>query len=53
MHVRHETDGPVFEEMEMQLEAIASMQGMTDVFQLAGADIFRVHAVVRLTGAIA
>lgn len=40
--VRSETEGPTFDDMEMQLEAIASMTGMEDVFHLKGAEIYEV-----------
>lgn len=42
-----ETEGPVFEAMDMQLEALASMQGMSGVFKLQAADIYRVRSVER------
>lgn len=42
---RSETEGPTFEAMDMQLEAIASMQGMEDVFKLQAADIYRVKSI--------
>ena len=45
-----ETEGELFEDMEMQLEAIASMQGMADIFVLRGADVFEVLEVEQLTG---
>ncbi len=35
-----ETESDLFEQMEMQLEAIASMQGMEDVFKLKAAEVF-------------
>jgi hypothetical protein len=46
--VRRETEGPVFEEMEAQLEVVASLTGMMGVFQLRGADIYEVLAVERM-----
>ena len=42
---RSETDGDVFDQMEMQLEAIASMTGMSDVFKLHAADIYKVKSI--------
>lgn len=42
---RTETEGPLFDNMDIQLEAIASMTGMTDVFQLRGADVYEVLSV--------
>jgi hypothetical protein len=47
---RSETSGPVFETMEMQIEAIASMVGMAGIFKLRAADIFRVTAVTKTVG---
>ena len=41
-HVHTETDGPVFEAMRTELEAVASQTGMGDVFRLRGADIYHV-----------
>jgi hypothetical protein len=40
-----ETEGPIFDELDMQIEAIASMTGMSDVFKLKAADIYRVTSV--------
>ena len=39
------TDGDLFENMKMQLEAIASMTGMEDVFKLKAAEVFEVKKV--------
>jgi len=44
-----ETDGDVFDQMAMQLEAIASMTGMEDVFKLKGAEIFEVYGAEKIT----
>lgn len=43
-----ETEGPTFDEMDMQIEAIASMTGMSDVFKLKAADIYRVTSVEKI-----
>lgn len=51
--IRRETEGELFEDMEMQLEAIASMSGMEDVFELKGADIIEITKVEKVTMAIA
>lgn len=47
---RSETSGPIFDTMDMQIEAIASLVGMKGVFKLLAADIFRVRAVHRTVG---
>ena len=40
-----ETEGELFDEMDMKLQAIASMPGMTGVFELQAADVYRVLSI--------
>jgi hypothetical protein len=42
---RSETEGPTFDAMDMQIEAIASVTGMSGIFKLRASDIYRVISV--------
>jgi adenylate cyclase len=44
-YLRTETEGPLFENMKARLAGIASHTGMSRVFRLQGADIYRVHGI--------
>ena len=44
-HKESKTNGDLFDNMTMQLEAIASMTGMEDVFKLRASEIFEVVKV--------
>lgn len=46
---RSETEGSVFEAMDMQIEAIASNTGMAGIFKLRASDIYRVLRVEHMT----
>lgn len=41
-YLRSETTGKLFDEMNAQLEAIASMMGMENVFKLKSADVYKI-----------
>ena len=45
-----ETSGPVFEALDMQIEAIASIVGLKGIFKLRSADIYRVISVTKNVG---
>ena len=45
---RTESEGELFDEMDMKLEAIASMSGMSGIFELKGADIYKVLSISNL-----
>jgi hypothetical protein len=42
-----ETSGPVFDALDMQIEAIASIVGLKGIFKLKSADIYRVLSVTK------
>ena len=46
-YLRTESEGPIFDAVEANLDAIASMTGMTGVFRLRGVDIHGVLAASR------
>jgi hypothetical protein len=45
---RTERRGPVFEELRTDVDAIAALQGMQDVFKLRAADLYRVLHIDRI-----
>ena len=45
-----ETSGPIFDSLDMQIEAIASLVGLKGVFKLKSADIYRVLSVTKNEG---
>lgn len=47
-YLRTEESGPLFESMKAKLAGIASHAGMTGVFRLRGADVYRVHDITQL-----
>ena len=49
-YLRTEQAGPLFESMRAKLSGLASHTGMTDVFQLLGADVVRVRSVTQVPG---
>jgi adenylate cyclase len=49
-YLRTETTGPLFEKMKAKLAGIASHTGMSGVFRLLGADVYRVVEVETVPG---
>jgi len=49
-YLRTETAGPLFENMKAKLAGIASHTGMSGVFRLQGADLYRVLEIVAVPG---
>ena len=47
-YLRTETEGPLFERMKAKLAGIASHSGMSGVFRLRGADVYRVLGIERV-----
>ncbi|MEC4749440.1 GAF domain-containing protein, partial [Methylomicrobium sp. Wu6] len=53
LHIRYlhtETSGPLFETMRAKLAGIAAHTGMSNVFRLLGADLYRVLDIERVPG---
>ncbi|HEY6078919.1 MAG TPA: GAF domain-containing protein [Polyangiaceae bacterium] len=51
-YLRTETAGAVFERMRAKLASIANATGMTEVFKLRGADIYRVERIEQMPGRV-
>jgi adenylate cyclase len=49
-YLRTESEGPLFEVMKAKLAGIASHTGMAGVFQLLGADVYRVLDIEQVAG---
>lgn len=49
---RTETEGPLFEQMRSDLEAISVLMHMEDVFVLRGADVYEVSEVEALSATV-
>jgi hypothetical protein len=46
---RRERRGPLFEQLSRDIDAIAALTGMADVFKLKSADVYRVVAIEPIT----
>jgi adenylate cyclase len=51
-YLHTETDGPIFQQMRTNLEAIAQVSGAVDIFRLRGVDIHRVGRCDAVTAAV-
>jgi adenylate cyclase len=51
-YLRTETEGPLFERMKAKLAGIASHSGMSGVFRLRGADVYRVLGIEPVPGRV-
>jgi adenylate cyclase len=51
VYERTETDGPLFQRMRTNLDAVAAHEGMANIFRLKGTDVCRVEAVSPLPSA--
>jgi adenylate cyclase len=49
-YLRTETEGPIFESMRANLEAVSAEQGMEGTFRLRGVDVYRVERCVPAPG---
>jgi adenylate cyclase len=49
-YLRTDTSGPVFERMRAKLSSIANAAGMSELFKLRGADLYRVESIALLPG---
>jgi adenylate cyclase len=49
-YLRTETSGPLFERMKAKLAGVASHEGMSSVFRLRGADVYRVAGIEEIPG---
>lgn len=47
-YLHTQTSGPLFERMKARLSGIASHTGMSEVFRLKGADLYRVEGIVHV-----
>lgn len=52
-YLRTESEGPLFERMKARLAGIASRSGMSAVFRLRGADVYRVGGIEAVAGVTA